>query len=113
MGCHFLLQGTAPTAGIEPASPASAALAGEFFSTVPPGSPRSEHAANSSHHYHCTTVAIDLLQSWLILRKCYESVVAVVCGEVSSRDHGSDGRKGIPPQPSETSKGRLQRDRGR
>ena len=36
VGCHFLLQGDLPDPGIEPASPA---LAGRFFITVPPGKP--------------------------------------------------------------------------
>ena len=34
--CHFLLQGKLPDPGIKPASPA---LAGEFFNTVPSGKP--------------------------------------------------------------------------
>ena len=37
-GCHFLPHGNLPNPGIKPASPA---LAGAFFTTEPPGSPRS------------------------------------------------------------------------
>ena len=35
-GCHFLLPGHLPAPGIEYATPA---LAGEFFTTEPPGKP--------------------------------------------------------------------------
>ena len=38
-GCHSLLQGNLPNPGIEPTSPASPALAGGFFTTVPHGKP--------------------------------------------------------------------------
>ena len=37
VGCHFLLQGIFPR--IEPASITSPSLAGEFFTTTPPGKP--------------------------------------------------------------------------
>ena len=37
--CHFLLQGIFPDPGIEPTSLVSPALAGKFFTTVPPGKP--------------------------------------------------------------------------
>ena len=36
MGCHFLLQGNLPDPGVNPKSPA---LAGDFFTTEPPGKP--------------------------------------------------------------------------
>ena len=39
VGCHGLLQGNLPNPGIEPTSVVSPALAGEFFTTVPPGKP--------------------------------------------------------------------------
>ena len=39
VGCHFLLQGNLPNPGIEPASPASPASAGGFFTSEPPGKP--------------------------------------------------------------------------
>jgi len=38
-GLPFLPSGDLPNPGIEPASPAAPALAGEFFTTVPPGKP--------------------------------------------------------------------------
>ena len=38
MGCHFLL-GDCPNPGIEPAPPEPPALAGRFFTIVPPGKP--------------------------------------------------------------------------
>ena len=41
VGCYFLLQGIYPGPGIKPASLASAALAGGFFTTVPCGKPTS------------------------------------------------------------------------
>ena len=41
VGCHFLVQGDLPHPGIKPASPASPALAGGFFTTEPPGKPPS------------------------------------------------------------------------
>ena len=37
--CHFFLQGIFPTRGSKDKSPLSPALAGEFFTTVPPGKP--------------------------------------------------------------------------
>ena len=36
VGCHFLLQGGLPEAGIEPGSLMSSALVGGFFTTEPP-----------------------------------------------------------------------------
>ena len=39
MGCHFLLQGNHPHPRIKPMSPLSPALAGRFFTPVPPGKP--------------------------------------------------------------------------
>ena len=42
VGCHFILQKIFPDPGIDPlsfASPASPALAGGFFPTMPPGKP--------------------------------------------------------------------------
>ena len=39
MGHHFSLQGIFPNPGIKSTSPASPALAGRFFTTVPPGKP--------------------------------------------------------------------------
>ena len=39
MGYHALLQGIFPDSGIKPKSPASPALAGGFFNTLPPGKP--------------------------------------------------------------------------
>ena len=39
VGCHFLLQGDLPNPGIKPASLVSPALAGGFFTAVPPGKP--------------------------------------------------------------------------
>ena len=38
-GLPFLLQGILPNPGIKPASPASPSLAGDFFTTEPPGKP--------------------------------------------------------------------------
>ena len=38
-GCHFLFQRLFPPEEIKPESPASPALAGRFFTTVPPGTP--------------------------------------------------------------------------
>ena len=40
VGYHFLLQWLFPTRGSEPRSLASPALAGRFFTTMPPGKPR-------------------------------------------------------------------------
>ena len=40
VGCHFLLQGLFPTEGSAPRSLASPALAGRFFTMMPPGKPR-------------------------------------------------------------------------
>ena len=37
VGCHFFLQGIFPIQGSKP--PVSPALAGRFFTTVPPGKP--------------------------------------------------------------------------
>ena len=37
VGCHFLLQGNLLDSGIKPASFESSALAGRFFTTLPPG----------------------------------------------------------------------------
>ena len=42
VGCHFLLQGSLPDPGIKPASPASPALAGGFFTIESPGRPSSQ-----------------------------------------------------------------------
>ena len=39
VGCHFLLQGIFPIQGSKDKSPLSPALAGEFFTAVPPGKP--------------------------------------------------------------------------
>ena len=39
VGCHFLLHGNLPDPGTEPVSLVSPALAGGFFTTVPPGEP--------------------------------------------------------------------------
>ena len=39
VGCHFLLQGDLSNPGIKPASLVSPALAGGFFTAVPPGKP--------------------------------------------------------------------------
>ena len=38
-GCHFLNPSDLPDPGIEPLSLASPALAGGFFTTIPPGKP--------------------------------------------------------------------------
>ena len=54
VGCHFLLQGIFPTQG--PASPASPALAGRFFTTVPRGQPMSgieQHSIKSLFSLAC------------------------------------------------------------
>ena len=48
VGCRFLLQGL-PNPGIEPTSPASPALGGGFFSTVPPGKPAHNLGRSQSH----------------------------------------------------------------
>ena len=40
-GLPFATSGDLPDAGIEPSSVASPALAGRFFTTVPPGKPKS------------------------------------------------------------------------
>ena len=45
VGCHFLLQGVLPDPGIKPVSPA---LAGRFFTTEPPGSPRPQPGMGQS-----------------------------------------------------------------
>ena len=39
MGCHVLLQGIFPIQGLDPHLLVSPALAGGFFTTVPPGKP--------------------------------------------------------------------------
>ena len=39
VGCHFLIQRIFPTQKIKPVSPASPAVAGEFFTTAAPGKP--------------------------------------------------------------------------
>ena len=39
VSCHFLLQGNLPDPEIEPVSLGSPALAGGFFTTLPPGKP--------------------------------------------------------------------------
>ena len=46
--CHFLLQGDIPNPRIKPKFPVSPALAGGFFTTEPPGKPRSH-----GEGYHC------------------------------------------------------------
>ena len=44
-GCHFLLLGNLLSPGMEPAPPATLALAGEFISTEPPGKPLAQGRA--------------------------------------------------------------------
>lgn len=39
-------------------------------------------------------------------------MVAIVWGEISSRGHGGDGKKGNPPQPSESSRGEVAKGMG-
>ena len=48
MDCHFLLHGL-PNPWVDPTSPASPALGGGFFSTVPPGKPSHNLGRSHSH----------------------------------------------------------------
>ena len=48
VGSHFLFQGDLPNPETEPVSPTSPALAGEFFTTAPPGKP---HTNLSFFHF--------------------------------------------------------------
>ena len=65
-GCHALLQGDLPSPGTELTSLASPALAGEFFTTAPPGKPlRGEYVSltMTAPQGHLHSLACDHIQS--------------------------------------------------
>ena len=52
-GCYFLLQGDLHDPGIQPASLASPALTGRFFTTSPPGKAPKDEASSISGLFDC------------------------------------------------------------
>ena len=61
MGCHSFLQGgDHPYSGIKPASPASPALAGRFFTTEPPVKPL-QNMTHTHTHTHTPPNVPDLI----------------------------------------------------